>query len=703
MDIEATNKPASLPAATMPPSLQYIPAEIRRKIFICLLVSTELGEASSIDQLEGYGADAKYGLSPQILLVCRLFHEEGMEILYGLNQFIIESLPSIRIKRMDVLHPFTICSPLTRWDNQPTTDLPTHSIQKTLLHRNQAIKFVRKWRIILSARLYEPRSRDGLVELCRLLCELQTLSGGSLLRELEVCIIPKGVEVKYGYMNMNEMRESLVPLELLRNIPIVSIRTASIDEIPDFAYRHKWLDTPLVTPSMLPTASYRRLLIHLIRGNSEVELSTKMFTSLLEYTQAFERDAQFKNAMSLSSQEVAALMPKLPALSENPFLNKEFHSKELAHTIETGLQRARYMTEIESGDITKTTQFKEERSVILKYLERQFCRISHASHELIDFLKLQKRKWGVFDPACTKKYNGFDMAIYTEAMVLLEDYAASFIRELDASTKRAVRSQFGLFEHRYELMAREVKLQKCRIAYNRRDPITFRANFQEAVSDMELQYHTILTTRSKLYDWDAGSSIPDINIAPLSSFEDWQIRWEIEEPAITAITEVEAQRIQQDLRRQIAQKCFLAQEAENKAPGDNQDLDAANCDEAHDQSGNTTEKELELDIANWESLPYHEDDEVSKLILHLDEEQPPLPSTVEALMNSDNDSENDFYEELFRDRPEDDSFCLESEDDIEVGDDCIDRDRSTLHDLPYPGDSGGSLSHVFPWMTLSEL
>lgn len=205
MDIEATNKPSSLPAATMPPSLQYIPTEIRRNIFICLLVSTELGEACSIDQLEGYGADARYGLSPQILLVCRLFHEEGMEILYGLNHFIIESLPNIRIKRMDAIHPFTICSPLTRWDNQPTADLPTHSIQKTLLHRNQAIKFVRKWRIILSARLHEPRSRDGLVELCRLLCELQTLSRGSLLRELEVCIIPKGVEVKYGYMSKNSI------------------------------------------------------------------------------------------------------------------------------------------------------------------------------------------------------------------------------------------------------------------------------------------------------------------------------------------------------------------------------------------------------------------------------------------------------------------------------------------------------------------
>ncbi|TGO44870.1 hypothetical protein BCON_0452g00020 [Botryotinia convoluta] len=712
MDItEANNQAASAFITIIPPSLQNIPTEIRRNIFICLLVSTELAEASSIDQIERYGADVKYGLSPQVLLVCRLFHEEGKEILYGLNHFIVESLPNIRIESLNAIQPFTLCSPLTRWDNQPTTHLPTNSIQKTLLHRNQGIRLVRKWRIILSARLYELRSQDGLVELCRLLCELQVLSGGSLLRELDVCIIPKGVEVKHGYLDAVDMREILVPLELLRNIPRVSIRTASISEIPDFVCRDQWFDTPLVTKSMLPTAPYRRLLIDLMRGNSEVELSTKMFTALLEYAQAFERDPKFKKVMSLSFEEVATLMAgEFSTLSDNPFLNKEFHPKGLAHTIEAGLQRARYMIEIINGDITQTTKFKEERSVILQYLERQFFRISYASQELVEFVKLQKQKWGVFDPACTKQYNGFDMVIYTEAMVLLEDYVASFTRELDASTKRAVRAQFGLFGHRYEFMARETNLKRCRVAYNRRDPIIFRKYFQKVVGDMELQYFMILTTRSKLYDWDAGNRVPDIKITPLSSLEAWEIRWDIEEPTVTAITESEAQRIQHDLQRQIAQQIFLAQQTaahENQASQGSDTVDGDGTDGQNVNIENNAEEThitgMELDeLANWESLPYHEDDEFYELTFQLDDNQSRPPSIVNAPISSDSASENDFYEELFRDHPDDESFDLETEDENEFGEDLVNSGGAILHVLPWLADSASSLPHVFPWMTHSQ-
>lgn len=502
------------------------------------------------------------------------------------------------------------------------------------------------------------------------------------------------------------MRENLLPLELLRNIPRVSIRTARISEIPDFACRDEWFETPLVTNSMLPAAPYRHHLIDLIQGNSEVELSTKMFTALLRYAQAFERDPEFKRAMSLSFEEVATSMAgKFSELRENPFLNKAFHPKELAHTIEAGLQKARYMTEIASGDITKTIKFKEERSVILKYLERQFCRISHASEELVGFVKLQKRKWGIFDPACTKQYNDFDMVIYTEAMVLLEDYVASFTRELDTSSKMAVRTQFSLFEHRYEFMAREVKLQKCRVAYNRRDPITFRQYFQEVVWNMESQYFMILRARSKLYKWDAGSNVPDIKVKPLSSLKSWDIRWEIEEPTITAITESEAQKMQNDLQRQIAQKSFLAQQEGgnrfSQAPaildGDSTNSQNENIENCSGEN-HITEMKLE-ELANWESLPFHDDDEFCELDFQLKDNQSQLPSITNAHILSDSTSENNFYEDLFRDHPDDESLELESEDENEFGEDVVNIGGAILHVLPWLADSESSLSHVFPWMT----
>ncbi|TGO31912.1 hypothetical protein BHYA_0382g00050 [Botrytis hyacinthi] len=715
--IEAIHQAASTFITIIPSSLLNIPAEIRRNIFICLLVNTELAEASSIDQNERYGADLKYGLSPQVLLVCRLFYKEAKEILYGLNHFIVESLPNIHLESQHAIQPVTLCSPLTRWYNQAITHLPNISMQKKLLRMNRGIRLVRKWRIILSAKLHEPRSQDGLVELCRLLCELQLLSGGSLLRELDICIIPKGVEFKNGYLVTNavlantdevEMRENLVPLQLLRNIPRVSIRTARISEIPEFVCRDEWFDTPLVTNSMLPAAPYRHHLIDIIQGNSEVELSTKMFTALLKYAQAFERDPEFERAMSLSFEEVTTLMAgNFSELSENPFLNKMFHPKELAHTIEAGLQKARYMTEIESGDITKTTKFQEERSVILKYLERQFCRISHASEEPVGFVKLQKRKWGIFDPACTKKYNGFDMFTYNEAMVLLEDYVASFTRELDASTKMAVRTQFSLFEHRYEFMAREIKLQKCRVAYNRRDPITFRQYFQEVVWNMESQYFMILRARSKLYEWDAGSNVPDIKVKSLSSLEAWDIRWDIEEPTITAITKSEAQKMRNDLQRQIAQKSFLAQQEGGNQTSQGSaifDGDSTNSQNENIEgcAGENHITEMELDeLANWGSLPFHDGDEFYELSFQLEDNQSQLPSTINAHLLSDSASENNFYEDLFRDHPDDESFDLESEDEDNY-EERINSNGAILHVLPWLTESESSLSHVFPWMTRSQ-
>ncbi|KAF7949115.1 hypothetical protein EAE96_008284 [Botrytis aclada] len=714
--IEDVNQAASAFITNIPPSLQNIPTEIRRNIFEYLLVNTELGEASSIDQDEIYGGRVKYGLSPQVLLVCRLFHVEGKEILYGLNHFIVESLPNIHVTTSEIDQPATLCSPLTRWDNELRLGIQSNSVQKALLHENTGIRLVKKWRMILSAKFHEPRSRDGLVELCRLLCELQTISGGTLLKELEVCIIPKGVEFEYGYLDPADMRENLAPLELLRNIPRVSIRTANISEIPDYVCRDEWFDTPIVTKSMLPTVAYRRFLIDLIQGSSEVEMRTKMFDSLMEYTQAFERDPDFKKAMSLSFEEVATLMTgDLSTLTDNPYLNKDFHPRGLVHTIEASLQKARYMTETDSGDITQTTKFKEERSVVLKYLERQFLRISYASQELVELVRLQKRKWGIFDPACTKQNNGFDMVIYTEAMVLLEDYVASFSRELDPSTKRAVRAQFGLFGHRYEFMPRETNLKKFRIAYNRRDPITFRKYFQELVNDMDLQYWMILTARSKLYYWDAGSNVPDIEITPLASLEDWKIEWDKEEPTMTAITEYEAEKIENDDEHQIAKQILLTQQMVEPDIGyfateSYQGLDIVDgvgiyghnaITENNTEDSDSTEAKLH-EIANWESLPYHDDDDFYVLTYQLDDNQPGPSSTGNAPKFSDSASENDFYEELFRDHPDDESFDLESEDENNYVEDNDDSGGAAFYVLPWLADSRSSLSHVFPWMTRSQ-
>ncbi|APA10287.1 hypothetical protein sscle_06g050570 [Sclerotinia sclerotiorum 1980 UF-70] len=75
--------------------LKLIPPELRREIWKHLLFNPDLGRASSILRKDSYGAKAKYGFAPVILRVCKQFHEEGMQILYGENQFLIECVKRV--------------------------------------------------------------------------------------------------------------------------------------------------------------------------------------------------------------------------------------------------------------------------------------------------------------------------------------------------------------------------------------------------------------------------------------------------------------------------------------------------------------------------------------------------------------------------------------------------------------------------------
>ncbi|CAD6442769.1 f8f6db03-086c-440c-962f-f3d12ea3fa4a [Sclerotinia trifoliorum] len=121
-------------------TLQSLPMEIRSGIFQCLLVNIEIEEASSISQLGSYGAKIRYGLSPQILLVCRLFYHEGREILHVSNRFYVESLPLFGPASLELQPPLTLCSPLTRWINQRNEEHKYVSFHKGLLQGNSVLR-----------------------------------------------------------------------------------------------------------------------------------------------------------------------------------------------------------------------------------------------------------------------------------------------------------------------------------------------------------------------------------------------------------------------------------------------------------------------------------------------------------------------------------------------------------------------------------
>ncbi|KAI9646032.1 hypothetical protein NHQ30_005470 [Ciborinia camelliae] len=706
---------ASFPNFIQQNTLQSIPVELRKQIFAYLLINPELGEASSISQRQTYGTTAEYDLSRALLLVCKQFHEEAMVVLYGSNTFIIEFSPELIQDSLDIQLPRTACSPITRWQNQISDDVHMEpAIGQSLLPGVPALRHVRKWRVVLSAQNQvdvgdnQSRAKVEFIWFCRLLCEFQTHM--KQVRELEIVIIPKGVENGTSYLEVKEMRKKLLfPLELLRNVLKFTIRTANIAEIPDFACGDEWNISPLVTQSILPVKSHRRYLMNLIQGSSDVELCTKMFAALKNYAQAFERDVDFKEDMGLSTGDfVLKSSAEMMKLSENPFWSHTFHPQGWVHTVEFSLARAKSRADSQYRDMTNTRQFKLERSKVIQYLERQYRRIKTASDELVEFVKMQKQKHGIFSPLYSNGLIPVDLIYSTEALVLLEEYAESFTRELDPSTKRAIRLRGDAFKIRYEFLDREIAIKKCGVAFQQRDGSRFKAEFILAVKDMDRQYREILEARQKIYEWDLDTTIRDIEIKPLPSLEDWIIDWKALEPTVTAMTESEADMSTQMLHTILGSGLQLGDlEVANAIPENI--LNLPNEDDV------VSEHELgdvqldDPDTKGWSLLPFHEDDEFYLLTYQMDGEQSELDFTPDAHAVIDDNSEYDYYEKVFREDTDDESLYSHSEDEEDVGTemmkftyDHINTGGSIFHVLPWLANSNSSLSHVFPWLTVSQ-
>ncbi|ESZ93171.1 hypothetical protein SBOR_6450 [Sclerotinia borealis F-4128] len=625
-------------------TLQSIPAELRKQIFGYLLINPELGEASAISQSKAYGGNVR------------------------------------------------------RQDPADGNVAKTGTVWKSLLMNVPALQHVRRWKIVLNAMYFpytqdfEPRSRYELRAFCRLLCEFQART--RILKELEVVIIPNGLE-RDGYPDPSELQRSLFPLELLRNVPKVTIRTANIAEMPDFICSDDWHVHPLVTQSILPSSVYRKHLIKLARGNTEVELSTKMFAALERYAMTFERDPVFKKDMGMSSDDfVHKTNRDMIKLKENPFWNGIFHPKGNAHTLEYTLGRARYWAEWDYRETITTKHFKRERSKVLKYLENQFCAVRAASDRLVDFVKLEKRDGGIFLPF--DLHESFDLVSYTEALVLLEEYAESFTRELDPSTKSAIRVGGALFKARYELLPRELWLKGCDIAYQLRDTDKFFLHFRSAVEDMDRQYREMLEARALLFEWDLSDTIPDVEIRPLTALKDWEIQWEMPEPAITVLTKSEMSNVYPDFFEQNTGWAVAVADTYSSEQGEVQDEDDIPEDSTNlqhdDDLPNDSDSEHEApDLTAWEALPFFEDDEFYIQTYQVDNNnsQSPLADNIHAGTNEG--SEYDYYEETFRDHPDDESLYLNTEQE----DHGCTKIVGSIHDHV---NTGGSIFHVLPWL-----
>ncbi|KAI9646030.1 hypothetical protein NHQ30_005468 [Ciborinia camelliae] len=479
--------------------LKTMPIECRKQIWEYLLYNPLLGECFATDNKR-----AKFGLFPTVLRVNKQIYNEGMDILYGCNTFLVDCTPH-RIFHF-AKGSVNFCA-LTRYQLLGRVDRSTRCEYGII----PAAKYVQHWKVVLSA--IEPNTnRDkGLLSFSR-----NTYMAN--IKSLEVLIVPRGIEPGWNvediYGDENQLTVTLSPLERLRNVKRFTIRQAEFHEIPQIAYirENKFADELI---PILPSPVDQVRLVTLIEGNSKVEIVEEMYKSLLTYAQTFERIKNFKVDMDIDSEEIEhGIMyedsTRFPLW--NPF-------KWTKHPVEATLSAAKV-----SMMKNKMEELKHNRSVLLRYLEPHYQSIEAASRNLVDFIKLHKQKGGLLDPNAASFTDSLDSVI-AEPMVLLEDYAASFTRKLEPPTKIAIRRQKLALNICYESLPREKFMKLCETAYEKGWWGSFMNNFKEVVDDMDTQYLAIREARKKLYAWDLDSTVREIDIKPMLCDE--MINWDV--------------------------------------------------------------------------------------------------------------------------------------------------------------------------------
>ncbi|KAF7948457.1 uncharacterized protein EAE97_003868 [Botrytis byssoidea] len=449
-------------AAGSTSTLERMPLEIRREILKYLLLNPELGRVSCIHSNEGWGSKIKYGLQPAILRVCKEFHAEGVEMLYGENWFFIECvLPA----RDHLLHR---CA-LTRFCEVACPE-SLHSPRELAINHLRTVpgvKRIRHWKILIAPMRIS--ARNNVINLCRSICHNGIKSMKFVIALWDNLEYPNlsragpGGSAAKNETTAKIIQHVLSPLEILRCAGKVVIRGADPEEVPDFLFRGDR------------------------QGDSEVEHFHEVFYAFLNYAQTFERIYKFQKDTTGDS------LYQSPYVAKNPFRG--------THPVESALLKALHMQMNEEAGLQDISELKILRSNTVQFLERQYHRIQQAANDLVRFVKDQKVSGGLLDPVKPSPFES-SPGVQSEGLVLLKNYAESFDRDLTTATKIAICRLNGQYEMTFEVFPREIAIKKCANAYGGRDVEAFVANFKYAVDDMDIQYLAIRNARKRLFEWD---------------------------------------------------------------------------------------------------------------------------------------------------------------------------------------------------------
>lgn len=281
---------------------------IINRIYKNLLTSDILSSIKSIPipgqdpSLPPSAVTSKYELSPAVLRVCRQIHDEAIEILYHDNVFLI-----------DMQSSWAWFSPLNR------QYLPINAYNQHLdkvsfaaspkgFFAHKTLSKVRHLKLFISTDSpYEDPSPPSqqIFELCKLLARIR-------LHSLVLVAVPYSTDRNNPTLGpvcqCSNLRWIVRPFRRLRNIPgfkLIEGRESMSTVSPSLHTMLPPMLGGLVPPPAAPTyrkhPEFKKLKVELealIRSDTPVSKLPQMYTSLVKYAQAFERNVAYKAEVS---------------------------------------------------------------------------------------------------------------------------------------------------------------------------------------------------------------------------------------------------------------------------------------------------------------------------------------------------------------------------------------------------------------------
>ncbi|TGO49884.1 hypothetical protein BCON_0197g00160 [Botryotinia convoluta] len=277
-------------------------------------------------------------------------------------------------------------------------------------------------------------------------------------------------------------------------------------------------------------------IIHLVTSKAQnlaVESPANIYNNLLSYAQAFERYEPFKQHMATnwlyqnsytSTPNPYKAKSQNPIQFSNPFGPQDNNYK--SHPVNRHLSNA--AAAVRRRDIVA---LRNNRKAVIEYLEPQYTRILEQVKKFREYTEKQNQRFGIWkgvsilekqildheraaNSALDWSFNSHPETRtksidFSEALVVLEEYAESFSRDIPLETRRQIALVRYEYYGHYEIMEREVAIRKLqKMVVDMPQPfdeaaVEFKKLYMLAANDMQKQFLEIRRARRRLVEDDS--------------------------------------------------------------------------------------------------------------------------------------------------------------------------------------------------------